>query len=855
MSSRSTIRFRWLHVLFALSGAAGLGLQLTWARRLSLGLGHEIPATYGVVTTFLLGLAAGAWMSDRRRVRRIAPPIVCGLVEAGAGLWAVATLATIPWLSELSWRLAGPSPGAGLHWTISFLLPAAALLPGTLAMGATLPAMERWVSEEFPDGRRVGPLYAANTAGAVVGILLAVGLLQPALGFRGATLVFAALNGVCACICLVAGISARDPNSTRKRAPFLPAADRIPVRLAATLFLTGLLGMGFEILTVRLLGQSLENTVYTYAAILAAYLSGTALGGSLRNRLAPRGVASIPTLLLALAGSLVLAAWVLLLTPTAHAQLRTVLGNSPAAIAASEFLVAASVLAIPTFLMGMLFSIVAQDACRRTNRLGAAVGWNTLGGSLAPLVVGLGFLPIAGSRWTLAALGLGYLFLLPGLRSLRIPGRVAALALLTALLGLPAGLSLQLPPPGARLTVVREGPGDTVAIVETPDGNRSLRVNNRFTMGGTASAAAERRHGHLPLLLHPDPHRVLFLGVGTGISFASLDAHPGVTADGVELVPETVALLGEFAPHNRFGTNLSVHVADARRFVRAPGPAYDVIIADLFHPARDGAGSLYTVEQFQAIRTRLAPGGVFCQWLPLFQLDLANLRTIVRTFLQVFPDADAFLLRFNADTPVLGLVGSTGSLKFDPATYLRRQGTAGVRESLRPLGLTDPLAFLGLWFAGPEWLRDLAGDAPLNIDDAPVVLFRAPRTLAGPPPPGHALLAQLLERPRPGGSARFAVSGIDPQWLVRLDAYERARDRYLAGLIAETSGNTADAESAFLESVRLSHDFTAGYSQLLSRASLHSRSDPPGARRLLDQLIDAAPDRPVARDLRTKLGL
>ncbi|MBL9175016.1 MAG: hypothetical protein JNL10_15870 [Verrucomicrobiales bacterium] len=853
MSPRSTIR--WLYVLFALSGAAGLGLQLTWTRRLSLGLGHEIPATYGVITTFLLGLAAGAWLADRPWIRRIAPPLACGLVEGASGLWAVATLATIPWLSELSWRLSGPSPGPGVHWTISFLLPAAALLPGTLAMGATLPVMERWVSERMPDGHRVGPLYAANTAGAVAGILLAVGVLQPSLGFRETTLAFAALNGLCACICLAAGVSARTPASLEIPVPAVPQTGSSPVRLAGTLFLTGFLGLGFEILTVRLLGQSLENTVYTYAAILAAYLLGTALGGAVRNRLAPRAAAAIPTLLLSLAGSLVVAAWVLRMTPPAHARLRSMLGHGTVAVTVSEFLVAASVLALPTVLMGMLFSVLTQEARQRTHRLGSAVAWNTLGGSLAPMVVGLGMLPAMGSRWTLAGLGLGYLALLPGLREFRLPGKAAALAVLAGLVLLPAGLSLQQPPPGARLAVVREGPGDTVAVVETADGNRSLRVNNRFTMGGTASAAAERRHGHLPALLHPDPHRILFLGVGTGISFASLGAHPGAVADGVELVPETVALLGEFAPHNRFGTNLSVHVADARRFVRAPGAAYDIIIADLFHPARDGAGSLYTVEQFQAIRSRLTPGGVFCQWLPLFQLDLPNLQTIVRTFLEVFPDADAFLLRFNADTPVLGLVGSTGPLKFDPATYTRRLGNTGLREALRPLGLTDPLAFLGLWFAGPDWLRDLADDAPLNTDDAPVVLFRAPRTLAGPPPPGHALLVRLLERHRPAGSGRFASSGIDGDWLARLDAYERARDRYLAGLIAESQGNTAQAETAFLESVRLSRDFTAGYSQLISRASLRARTDPAGARRLLDQLIEAAPDRPVARDLRTKLGL
>ena len=123
--------------------------------------------------------------------------------------------------------------------------------------------------------------------------------------------------------------------------------------------------------------------------------------------------------------------------------------------------------------------------------------------------------------------------------------------------------------------------------------------------------------------------------------------------------------------------------------------------------------------------------------------------------------------------------------------------------------------------------------------------------------PGHALLEQLLDRPRPGPDALFtpASRAANRPWLDRLAAYHKARDRYLRGLIAEALGKTTEAEDAFLESVRLSPDFTSGYSQLLARATLRAKSDPAGARRLLDQLIEASPDRPVARDLRTRLGL
>src|SRR5512140_1068366 len=92
---------------------------------------------------------------------------------------------------------------------------------------------------------------------------------------------------------------------------------------------------------------------------------------------------------------------------------------------------------------------------------------------------------------------------------------------------------------------------DSVAVVQHPDGKRSLLVNNRFTMGGTGAAAAERRHATIPLLLHPNPKRALFLGLGTGITFGAAGAEPGLQADGVELVPEIVQALPWFEPYNQ----------------------------------------------------------------------------------------------------------------------------------------------------------------------------------------------------------------------------------------------------------------------------------------------------------------
>src|SRR5262249_46376074 len=148
-------------------------------------------------------------------------------------------------------------------------------------------------------------------------------------------------------------------------------------------------------------------------------------------------------------------------------------------------------------------------------------------------------------------------------------------------------------------------------------GARYLEVNGHFRMGGTSSQRSDYRQAMVPLLLHPAPHRAIFLGVGTGATLIGGSKLPGMTVRGVELSPEVAALLPWFADKPEENAAPLVTVADARRYIAADRSQYDVIIADLFHPALDGSGALYTAEHFAAVRERLAPGGIFCQWLPL----------------------------------------------------------------------------------------------------------------------------------------------------------------------------------------------------------------------------------------------
>jgi spermidine synthase len=395
---------------------------------------------------------------------------------------------------------------------------------------------------------------------------------------------------------------------------------------------------------------------------------------------------------------------------------------------------------------------------------------------------------------------------------------------------------------------------DAVAVVEHFDGNKSLVVNNRFTMGGTGAAVAELRQGHIPLLLHPRPTAALFLGLGTGISFAAARSYPELFAVGVELLPEVVQQMSHFNPYNDLRgaeDRLRVIVADARRFVAASTEQFDVIVADLFHPARDGAAFLYTREHFHAVRKRLRREGLFCQWLPIFQLDEHGVRSITRTFLEVFPNACAFLLRFNVDTPVVGLIASTDRQRFPADLFAKRVAGSLSIEDLRRVGLRDELHLLGCFLAGPDRLRSYAAGAPINQDSSPAVLFGAPAyATRRDAEPYETLLAMLALQDPPAG---ILEDPRDP-FAQELNRFVSARTDYLLGLMADARGESERALDLLLASAGKSEEFTTSYAHVLSLASQKLKSDPEMARKILLRLDQSQPSRPIARELLERMN-
>jgi spermidine synthase len=480
------------------------------------------------------------------------------------------------------------------------------------------------------------------------------------------------------------------------------------------------------------------------------------------------------------------------------------------------------------------------------------VAVNTLGAAVAPLLAVIA-LPFLGTKAAVMIVSVAYLALTvrPSRRG------VAVLIVAGVVIAVRSDFRIVDVPPGGRVLDYREGVMATVAVIEDPDRHRVLRVDNRFQMGGTAAADAESRQAHLPLLLHPAPQQALFLGLGTGISFGAASLHPGVRADGVELIPEVVEVMSAFAPQNfapQTQPQLRTQVADARRYVRAARSQYDVVIGDLFHPYRDGAGALYTREHFAAVRERLATNGIFCQWLPLHQLDEATLKVIIRTFLEVFPETEAWLLRLNVDVPVIGLVGRKRPAAYAPDWIETRARASRVQEALTRLSLGDSVRFFGNLAADRNDLRTFSAGAPMSTDDNPRVTFMAPRRNYERTANPSASLFALLQAARPDVARTLGLNESEHSFVSAITDYMRARNVYLAGLAAYANGGRDEAIAAYVESARISRDFTAGYAQCLSIAAIWAQSDPGRARQLLQTLIQAQPERPAAGNMLNRIS-
>jgi spermidine synthase len=402
--------------------------------------------------------------------------------------------------------------------------------------------------------------------------------------------------------------------------------------------LSGTLVLGLEVLWTRMLAQVHENSIYAYAIVLAVFLAGLAGGAFLSRLLLSRSFDPNRALGLAWIGSglLVFASPGLFYFLTNGLSYVNEFGSSPALTTVT---LALATMLLPTLLAGMVLPLL-MDLITGSNRgeagpmLGSLLAKNTAGAIAGPLIATFILLPKLGLWVSIAVAGFAMILIgelvLSDLhsRAVLVFRRSTVLSLLAAsiIVGNPLNLpAVKFKRQGNETLVhLEEGSHGIVAVVENPD-ERWMLLNNFYTLGGTGSAIEERQQARIPLFLHPSPHRVAFLGLGTGITAGGALLPPVENLVAIEIVPEVVRIAKEFFAEANLGVLTDPRVTaineDARVYLRTSGQTFDVIVGDLVVPARSGESALFTREHFVTARQALAPDGIFCQWLPMHQLS------------------------------------------------------------------------------------------------------------------------------------------------------------------------------------------------------------------------------------------
>lgn len=707
---------------FYLSGIAALVYQVVWVRMLVPLVGATLHSVSVVLAGFMSGLALGSWAGGRWvDGGRVDPSRAYAVVEALIGVTAA--------LSGVAIALLGELPQGRLP--LSFLL---VLVPTTL-MGATLPVVSKLtiasldrVEEGF------GGLYAANTFGAMLGAVLGGFVLIPGLGLRSSLALAVSLNLLAAFLAWTLPAVRGDQEQAHSPVP-------TPWRRSAlaVFALTGFLGLAFEVLWTRALTGLLGTSTYAFSATLVVFLTGIAVGSaalSARGHLIRRPELALAWTVLGIGLSGVVAAGLLHLLPNGFLRAASLFSGFGFYLL-GQVTVAAVLLLPQTLLFGATLPLVGRLVAGDLEQLGGALGraysYNTVGAIAGSLVAGFILIPRLGPFWSvkllcLAALGLAMgLFLLAGSRV------GAGLALTMTLLAL---MVKPWPPPlvglsenggGAEVLYQGEGLHSSVAVARMPDYEYLYLSLDGWVVASTNpwDTFCQEVLGHLPMLLSRNTESALVIGMGTGMTAQAVALHQPQILDIAELEPQVVTAAREFDRFNGLlwdSRAVRFRFGDGRDWVARTSSRYDVITSDPIHPYHRGVASLYTVEHFQACRSRLNPGGVMLQWLPLRGLSENDLRMVVASFLEAFPESSlwCWLPYGGADAM---LVGHLESLEVDLPELERRWG------SVRSLGAKtwdDPFQILAGFLLGPEQLREFSRGAPLNTDDRTLLEFSVP---------------------------------------------------------------------------------------------------------------------------------
>ena len=747
---------RWLPALLLLfvgSGCAALIYEVVWLQLLQLSVGSSAVSLGILLGIFMGGMCLGSLLLSRVIRARHHPLRVYACLEFGIGVLGLVVLFVVPMIGGVYTTIAGTGQA---NLFLRAIVAGVCLLPPTILMGATLPAIARWV-ETTPSGVSwLGYFYGGNLAGAVMGCLLAGFYLLRVFDMPTATFVASGLNAAVALLAFgIARATPYTPPATGdERVAAAPESRLVYVAIA----LSGMTALGAEVVWTRVLSLLFGATAYAFSLILAVFLVGLGIGSTIGSELARRVVR--PRVALGWCQLLlcVTIAWAGYAAGESlpYWPINPSISTSPIFTFQLDLMRAIWVTLPSTILWGASFPLALGAVARRGQDPGRLVGGvyaaNTVGAIVGALVTGLVLVGTVGSQVAqqvligIAAMS-GVLVLVGVSPGGQVQGalRARTAGVLVAGVCAVAILLARVVPPLPGLLVaygrysatwvginqviyVGEGITAAVAVSRTPAG--VLNYHN----AGKVQASSEpqdmklqRMLGHITTLVPENPARVLVIGCGAGVTAGAVSIDPRVKdqtiAEIEPLVPQVVSTY--FSEHNFDvvrNPKVRIHLDDARHYLLTTDETFDAITSDPLDPWVKGAATLYTREFFEKVKEHLNPGGVVTLFVQLYESTDAAVKSEVGTFLEAFPSGAVFANTINGQGYDLVLFGQLGDRRINIDTVQARLNSAEgepIRRSLAQVGINSAVELFGT-YAGSRvdmsnWLKDAAINTDRNL--------------------------------------------------------------------------------------------------------------------------------------------
>ncbi len=732
--------------LFVGSGCAALIYEVVWFQLLQLVIGSSAVSLGVLLGTFMGGMCLGSYLLPRYVGSGPHPLRVYAFLELGIGAMGLLLLWGMPLVNGLYTSVAG----GGI--TFRAIVAAVCLLPPTLMMGATLPAIARWVQTTPQGVAWLGYFYGGNIGGAVVGSLLAGFYLLRVYDMGIATYVAALLNVTVALIGL----------ALARRTAYEPAPERAAAAVRApgagavylTIAVSGFTALGAQVIWTRLLSLMFGATTYTFSLILGVFLFGLGIGSTIGASLAKNSAnprAALGWCQMLLCGALGWAA-VMLTTSLPYWPINPSISNDIWFNFQLDLLRCAWVVLPGAILWGASFPLALAGVAAPGQDPGRVVGGvyaaNTVGAIVGALGASLIVTQYIGSQrgqqmFILASVGAALLMLVPAATAAtaRQGARLfTTVALLVATAGAGWVASSVPPVPGLLIAYGRyavtwlgltniiytgEGLNAFVAVSETSSGVRN------YHNAGKVQASSEpqdmrlqRMLGHFTHLIPKSPTNALVIGCGAGVTAGAVSIGPDVEhmtiAEIEPLVPKSVSEY--FGEHNYDvvkNPKVTVHIDDARHFLLTTDQTFDAITSDPLDPWVKGAATLYTEEFFEVVKRKLNPGGVVTLFVQLYESNTAAVKSEIGTFMKVFPNSVVWGNANNGQGYDLVLMGQVDPIrinvdelqaKLDDPRYVQ------VAQSLREIGIHSAVDLLSNYAGTPVDLAPWLKDAMINRD-------------------------------------------------------------------------------------------------------------------------------------------